>query len=305
MTASPDHLAAALARDAAALETCLDGLLPPIGGDGLGRLGAAMRYGVMGGGKRLRAFLVLEGARLCGAPQTGALRVAAALECLHAYSLVHDDLPAMDNDDLRRGKPTLHHAFDQATAILAGDALQTFAFELIADPLTHKEGAVRAELCLSLAQAAGAQGMAGGQMIDLAAEGRWADVEPPKTETAIRRLQTLKTGALIRCAAQAGAILAQDAAARARLADYGAALGLAFQIADDLLDIEGDAARAGKAVGKDAAQGKATLPRLMGIQAARAEAKRLIEAAQTALMPYGGRAADLIALAFFTINREV
>lgn len=294
----------ALARTAAELETHLDHILPrwlPGGGQ---RLCDAMRYAVMGGGKRLRAFLVIEGTRLCGGDTNAAWRAAAAVECLHAYSLVHDDLPAMDNDDLRRGRPTVHRAFDEATAILAGDALLTHAFHILANPETHPDGDVRAELCLALARGAGAMGMVGGQMLDLAAEGRWPAISQDKDLNAVRQIQGLKTGALIMAAAEMGPIIADDRPARAAMRVYGQALGLAFQIADDLLDLEGSREKAGKAVGKDAALGKATLPSLMGIEAARAEARAQAERAVRALEQIGGDAALLEALAFFAIERD-
>ncbi len=203
------------------------------------RLMAAMRHAALAGGKRLRPFLVVETARLLGRDDPGVVQAGAAVELLHCYSLVHDDLPAMDDDDLRRGKPTVHRAFDEATAILAGDALQALAFERLADPAVHPDPAVRSELVLGLARAGGLAGMAGGQMLDLAAEGRYGDAAPGEAE--IRRLQAMKTGALLAFAVEAGAILAgADAAARKALRAYGQALGAAFQIADDLLDRRGE-----------------------------------------------------------------
>src|SRR6476659_9052192 len=262
---------AATARD---IETLLDRLLSPAALSSETarppRLVAAMRHGALDGGKRLRPFLVVETAALFDVDRAGALMAGAALELIHCYSLVHDDLPAMDNDDLRRGRPTVHKAFDDATAILAGDALLTLAFDVMARAEVHAEANVRAALVLELARAAGIGGMAGGQMLDLAAEGRFGDRQT-LGETDVKTLQAMKTGALIRFAARAGAILGQaDAPGRAALDRYGAAVGQAFQIADDLLDVEGDAATLGKAAGKDAAAGKATLVSLLGVAGARA-----------------------------------
>jgi farnesyl diphosphate synthase len=283
----PTRLADALARAAARVEAALDALLP-IGPPGQARLDEAMRYACLGGGKRLRAFLVIETAALFDAPERAAERTAAAVEMLHAYSLVHDDLPAMDDDDLRRGKPTLHKAFDEATAILAGDALQARAFGVLAEPETHADAAVRADLVAALALAAGTTGMAGGQMLDLLAEHRSPD------ESGVRHLQALKTGRLIGFCCEAGAILGRaDAEARARLRDFGRGIGLAFQIADDLLDEIGDEAKVGKRLRKDLSHHKATLPARMGIDAASAEAHRLVAEAVALLDAHGARA-DLL-----------
>jgi farnesyl diphosphate synthase len=268
------------------------------------RLLAAMRHAVLGGGKRLRPFLVVESANLFGAARDGALLAGAALECLHCYSLVHDDLPAMDDDDLRRGRPTVHKAFDQATAILAGDALLTFAFDVMAREDIHRNPAVRIALVSELAQAAGLGGMAGGQMLDLAAEGRFDD-KRVLGEDEIAKLQAMKTGALIRFACRAGAILGQaDAAARADIDRYGAAIGQAFQIADDLLDIEGDLKTVGKATAKDAAAGKATLVAALGPAGARARLDALIAQADAALAPFGAKADILRAAARFVAERR-
>ncbi len=263
------------------------------------RLNDAMRYAVLGGGKRLRPFLVLESARLFGLADEAALNVGAALECIHCYSLVHDDLPAMDDDDLRRGRPTVHKAFDEATAILVGDTLLTLAFEILNDPSTHEHASVRSELSLGLARSAGRAGMAGGQMLDLEAPGQQLD------EAEILRLQSMKTGALIRFACQAGAILAEagDSELQA-LQDYGEALGLAFQLADDLLDVEGDAAVIGKAVAKDSGAGKGTLVSLIGIEAARHKLDELEARAADALSPFGEASAILRAAAHFVANRN-
>ena len=274
----------AAARD---IETLLDNLLPMT--EGLERrLLEAMRYSALGGGKRLRPFLVMESAKLFSVAPSSAMRVGAALEMVHCYSLVHDDLPAMDNDDLRRGRPTTHKAFDDATAILAGDALLTRSFEVIAHPGTHGDASVRAELVLALAQAAGAEGMCGGQMIDIEAEKQTLDLG------AITRLQRMKTGALINFGVEAGAILGKaPAVLRHALQGYAHDLGLAFQIADDLLDVEGTAEAVGKATGKDEARGKATFVSLLGVERARAQADMLADQAAAHLEPFGD-AADLL-----------
>jgi farnesyl diphosphate synthase len=268
------------------------------------RLLAAMRHAVLGGGKRLRPFLLIESAALFGAARAGALLAGAALECLHCYSLVHDDLPAMDNDDLRRGRPTTHKEFDEATAILAGDALLTLAFDILARAEIHREASVRAALVLELARAAGLGGMAGGQMLDLAAEGRFA-AKRALDETEIATLQAMKTGALIRFACRAGVILGEaDAEALARLDRFGVAIGKAFQIAADILDVEGDAATLGKAAGKDAAAGKATLVAVLGIDGARARLAALIDEAEAALAPFGNKADTLRMAARFIAARR-
>jgi farnesyl diphosphate synthase len=268
------------------------------------RLVAAMRHAALDGGKRLRPFLLVETAGVFGASRAGALMAGAALELVHCYSLVHDDLPAMDDDDLRRGRPTVHKAFDEATAILVGDALLTLAFDAMARPQVHSDPAVRVALVLGLARASGLGGMAGGQMLDLAAEGRF---EPKRTFAAkeIATLQAMKTGALIRFACQAGAILGQaDAAARAGTDRYGIAIGQAFQIADDLLDVEGDTKTLGKAAGKDAAAGKATLVAALGLDGARARLRELVTEADDALAPFGARADTLRAAARFVAERR-
>lgn len=268
------------------------------------RLVAAMRHAVLGGGKRLRPFLVVETATLFDAARDGALLAGAALECLHCYSLVHDDLPAMDNDDLRRGRPTVHKAFDDATAILAGDALLTLAFDILARNEVHADAAVRSKLVLELARAAGLGGMAGGQMLDLAAEGRFED-KHALTQDEILTLQAMKTGALLRFACRAGAILGQaDGTALAALDRYGAIIGQAFQIADDLLDVEGDAATLGKAAHKDAAAGKATLVSTLGVAGAHARLDALIAEAEDALAPFEAKADTLRAAARFVAARK-
>ncbi len=296
----PAELAAALKNAAAEIEQTLDALLPlPEGPEA--RLFEAMRYAAMGGGKRLRGFLVIEGARQFSVARASALRVAAAIEMLHAYSLVHDDLPAMDDDDLRRGKPSTHKAFDEATAILAGDALQAHAFWVLSEEDTHSDPAVRAELVRCLAKAAGARGMCGGQMLDMLAEG----AGEPLDEPAIGRLQLLKTGRLIEFAAEAGAILGKAAPLpRHALAAYGRDLGAAFQIADDLLDATASAEEAGKRTGKDAAAGKATLVALLGKERARIQAARLVEQACAHLDSFGERADRLRDLATYTVQRK-
>jgi len=258
-----------------------------------------MHYAALGGGKRLRPFLVIQSAALFGVTSDAARRTAAAVEMIHAYSLVHDDLPAMDDDDLRRGRPTVHRRFDEATAILAGDALQTLAFEMLADPLTHPSAAVRCDLIDALARAAGAAGMAGGQMLDLqAAAAEW-------TAASVETMQAMKTGALFALACESGAILGEaPAEARAALRAFGANFGRAFQITDDLLDVTGDAAIAGKAVGKDAARGKATLVALLGVDGARQAATRFCHNALESLDLYGDKADLLRAVARRVIDRR-
>jgi farnesyl diphosphate synthase len=263
----------------------------------------AMRYASLGGGKRLRPFLLIEAARLFGAEGEGVLRAAAALEMIHCYSLVHDDLPALDNDDLRRGRPTTHKAFDEATAILVGDGLLTYAFDVTADPATHADPAIRVELVLLLARAAGLGGMIGGQVLDLEAE---QAREAHQAETVIK-LQSMKTGALLHYAVNAGAILGgADAGARAALSDYGHALGAAFQVADDILDVEADEAVLGKRAGKDANRNKATLVAALGLEAARARRDKLSAAAIAALesFPQGAKASVLKEAARFAAARK-
>ena len=268
------------------------------------RLLAAMRHAVLGGGKRLRPFLLVETAALFGTARGRALLAGAALECLHCYSLVHDDLPAMDDDELRRGRPTVHKAFDQATAILAGDALLTVAFDVLSRSEVDPDPAVRIALVAELARAAGLGGMAGGQMLDLAAEGRFDD-KRALGENEIATLQAMKTGALIRFACRAGAILGQaEPQARAGIDRYGAAVGQAFQIADDLLDFEGDTRTIGKTAGKDAAAGKATLVAALGVAGARARLDALIVEADAALAPFGAKADTLRAAARFIAERR-
>jgi farnesyl diphosphate synthase len=270
------------------------------------RLLDAMRYAGLGGGKRFRPFLVVESATLFGVPEKHALLVGAALECIHCYSLVHDDLPAMDNDDLRRGRPTAHKAFDEATAILAGDGLLTFAFDIASRPDAHPDPAVRSAIVNLLARASGIGGMAGGQMIDLAAEGRFTNgARQSLSEDEIRVLQGMKTGALLHFACLAGATLGgATKAERDALDRYGIAVGRAFQIADDLLDVEGDAALVGKQTGKDEAAGKATMVRVLGVAGAKARLEQLVRESEAALAPFGARAEMLVTAAKFVAHRS-
>ena len=298
-----------LARIAHDTEALLDRLLSSIVADGEharpSRLLEAMRYASLGGGKRLRPFLVVESAQLFNVPRPSSLMAGAALECVHCYSLVHDDLPAMDNDDLRRGRPATHKAFDEATAVLAGDGLLTFAFDILSRPDTHPDFDIRLKLVSSLARAAGLGGMAGGQMLDLAAEGRFDARVPRLAEHEVRVLQAMKTGALLHFGCVAGAILGKADQSRRRSLDrYGAALGEAFQIADDLLDLEGDPATVGKTTGKDAAAHKATLVAVLGPAAARRRLDDLIAEAQAALAPFGRDGEVLKAAARFVATRS-
>ena len=291
-------LGARLSQTAREIEAVLDALLPlPAGPER--RVVEAMRYAALGGGKRLRGFLIVEGAALCGAARAGALRAAAAVEMLHAYSLVHDDLPAMDDDDLRRGQPSCHRRFDEATAILAGDALQTRAFEVLADAATAEDATTRCRLITAFALASGADGMVGGQMIDMEGENRRFDLDQ------VRRLHALKTGALIRFSAEAGAILAAaPEAVRVRLFAYGRDIGTAFQVADDVLDATAPAEVLGKTAGKDLAAGKSTFVSLLGIDGARDEALRLAREAVAQLDGFGPEADALRALAMHMVERK-
>lgn len=290
-------------------EALLDRLLAstPVDGERArpARLLEAMRYASLGGGKRLRPFLVVASAALFKVAPQSSLMAGAALECVHCYSLAHDDLPAMDNDDLRRGRPTTHKAFDEATAILAGDGLLTFAFDILSRPETHPDAEVRLKLVTALARAAGLGGMVGGQMLDLAAEGRF-DASPPKLgEQDVKTLQAMKTGALLRFGCLAGAILGKaDQGQWTALDRYGSALGEAFQIADDLLDLEGDPATVGKATGKDAAAHKATQVGALGPATARRRLDSLVAEAQAALNPFGSDADILKAAARFVATRS-
>jgi farnesyl diphosphate synthase len=290
-------------------EALLDRLLAPTLVDGErgrpARLLDAMRYASLGGGKRLRPFLVVETAALFGVPRHNSLMAGAALECVHCYSLAHDDLPAMDNDDLRRGRPTTHKAFDEATAVLAGDGLLTFAFDILSRPETHADADVRLKLVSALARAAGLGGMVGGQMLDLAAEGRFDSAPQRLGEQDVKTLQAMKTGALLRFGCLAGAILGRaDQSRWSALDRYGSALGEAFQIADDLLDLEGDPATVGKATGKDAAAHKATQVGVLGPATARRRLDSLVAEAQAALSPFGSDGDVLRAAARFVATRS-
>jgi farnesyl diphosphate synthase len=295
----PGAFPEALAEAAALTDTLLDKLVVvPAGPEA--RVFEAMRYSALAPGKRLRPFLVLASAQLFSVAQRSALQAAAAVELIHAYSLVHDDLPAMDNSDLRRGRPTCHKQFDDATAVLAGDALLTFAFEVLAQEDTHGDPAVRCELVTALATAAGGNGMVGGQMFDLLAE-----KDPTLGLGAITRLQRLKTGALIAFSCEAGAILGKaPQEMRRALRGYAHDLGLAFQIADDLLDVEGSAAAIGKPVGSDAAAGKATFVSILGVERARAQAEHLVQQAVAHLDLFEKKADLLRQAAQFVINRR-
>jgi farnesyl diphosphate synthase len=291
-------LGGALDKAAKATEQTLELVLPPPHGLH-SRIHDAMRYATFAGGKRLRPFLVIECAGLFGITPERASRAAAAIEVLHTYSLVHDDLPAMDNDDLRRGRPTTHKAFDEATAILTGDGLLTIAFAILSHPDTHPSAEVRVKLIARLAEAAGCDGMIGGQMIDMLAETRSFDAEE------IKLLQRLKTGQLFEFSCEAGAILAEAGPEhQERLKAFARDMGLVFQITDDLLDVTSTAEKTGKAVGKDQDHGKATLVSIYGIEGARAEAKKIADRAVAALEPYGARAAALRELLPFLLTRE-
>lgn len=295
---SETALAAALKAAGEAVNAELDCLLPlPEGPEA--RVIEAMRYASLDGGKRLRPFLVMQSASLFNVSPSAALRVGCAVEMIHCYSLVHDDLPCMDDDDLRRGRPTCHKQFDEATALLAGDALLTRAFEVLAAESTHPDPAVRCALVSELAHASGGAGMVGGQMVDLRAAELQMDV------AAITRLQQMKTGRLIGFSCEAGALLAKAAPTlRQALRNYAHDLGLAFQIADDLLDVEGDAAQVGKRVGKDADAGKATFVSLLGVERARAQARMLADQACAHLDPFGDKADLLRATAWFVVERQ-
>lgn len=295
--------AAALVRDRARdvardIDAAFDSMLA-VPADPRARLYEAMRHAAIGGGKRLRPLLVRAACDLFNISRESALRVGLAIECIHVYSLIHDDLPAMDDDDMRRGKPTVHRAFDEASAILAGDCLHDLAFEILADEETHPDPFVRIELVRALALASGPAGMAGGQMMDLEAEKTRFDL------ATVTRLQNLKTGALIAICVEAAAIMArlpQDA--RTPLHGYARDIGLAFQIADDLLDVEGDAALAGKALGKDAAAGKETFVSLLGVDRAREQGRLLVEQAKAHLHGYGAEADLLRAIADYIVERD-
>ena len=290
-------LPTALAAHAATVEQAIDALLPQPEGHERNLL-AAMRYATLNGGKRMRGFLVMEVAGLFKVATASAARVAASVEMLHAYSLVHDDLPCMDDDDLRRGQPSTHRKFDEATAVLAGDALQARAFEILAEPDTHSDPAARCELVMALGLASGARGMCGGQMIDMATEGQTL------TAVEVGRLQALKTGRLIQYSAEAGAILGRvPAQVRTQILGYGRDIGAAFQIADDVLDAVGTTDGIGKTAGKDEAAGKATMVALLGVERARAQAEMLADQAVSHLEAFGPEADRLRALAKYVVRR--
>ncbi len=289
-------------RTEAALERLLpDTAMPPA------RLHAAMRYVVLGGGKRVRPLLCHAAGEMFSAPVAALDAAACAVELIHGYSLVHDDLPCMDDDVLRRGKPTTHVQFDEATAVLAGDGLLTFAFDILSRTQTHLDAAVRVELVSALARAAGIGGMVGGQMLDLAAEGRFSGAGPQRLgEEGVLTLQAMKTGALLRFACQAGGMLGSGTPAqRKALERFGAAVGQAFQIADDLLDVEGDTALVGKQTGKDAGAGKATMVDILGLDGAKARLRELVTEAEQSLASFGNSAAVLIEGARFVADRRM
>ncbi len=296
------HLPVVLAQEAESIMAAVDrefDMLLAVPADPRARLYEAMRHAAIGGGKRMRPLLVSAAARLFNVSDDAALRVGCAIEAIHVYSLIHDDLPCMDDDDMRRGKPTVHKAFDEAIAVLAGDSLHALAFEWLAEDETHPDPFVRSELILEIGKAAGPSGMAGGQMMDLAAETEQFDLQT------VTRLQQLKTGALIAVSVEAGAILGRvPPEGRVHLRAYARDIGLAFQIADDLLDVEGDAALTGKAVGKDEAAGKATFLSLLGVERAREQAKMLVNQAIAHLGTYGPEADLLRAIARYVIERD-
>jgi farnesyl diphosphate synthase len=291
-------LASALEDIAHEIDRAFDNLLQ-IPDDPRARLFEAMRHAAIGGGKRLRPLLVVAACNLFNVDRQAALRVGCAIECIHTYSLIHDDMPCMDDDDLRRGKPTVHKAFGEAEAVLAGDALHALAFEILADDATHSDPFVRSELVLELARASGPEGMAGGQMMDIEAERATFDLHT------VTKLQQLKTGALIGFCLDAGAIMGKiPPDGRTALRAYARDVGLAYQIADDILDVEGDAELAGKALSKDAAAGKATFLSLLGLERARAQANALVDQAIAHLNPFGAEADLLRAIARFTVERD-
>ncbi|MCJ2059633.1 polyprenyl synthetase family protein [Methylobacterium sp. J-048] len=296
-----------LAQVAETVETFLvDRLGPEVGPGEIARpprLMEAMRHAVLGGGKRLRPFLAIETARMLGGSEAAALAAGAGVELVHCYSLVHDDLPAMDDDDMRRGKPTVHKAYDEATAILVGDALQTLAFEIVADPTWQPDARIRADLVLGLARASGLGGMVGGQLLDLTAEGRFGAANMDVDDTL--RMQAMKTGAILAFSVEAGAIVGgADEGQRAALLRYGLALGQAFQIADDILDREASPEAMGKATGKDKDAGKATLVDRLGLDGARAECDRLVGVCEDAVALWGEGARTLRDAARFTVARK-
>lgn len=295
-----DLLAENLKQVQAGIDSVFDAMLP-VPQDTSARLVDAMRYAAIGGGKRVRPLLVVSTASLFGVNRESALRAGAAIEAIHVYSLIHDDLPCMDNDDMRHGKPTLHRVYDEATAVLAGDALHALAFEILADVETSADPFTRSELILTLGQASGMNGMAGGQMMDMVADEEGIEYDLHT----ITRLQQLKTGALLAASVEMGAILGKVAPqGRAHLRAYARDIGLAFQIADDLLDVEGDADKAGKTLRKDEVQGKQTFVTLMGVEKAREQARALVDQAVLRLASYGPEADVLRALARFIVERD-
>jgi farnesyl diphosphate synthase len=298
MSIVPIGLKNALDGIAADIDAAFERLLAPPD-DSRAKLYQAMRHAAIGGGKRMRPLLVCAACDLFHVARPQAIRVALAIECIHVYSLIHDDMPCMDDDDLRRGRPTVHKAFDEATAVLAGDSLHALAFEVLSGPVTHADPFVRIELVAELARASGPAGMAGGQMMDLVAEQQVFDLPT------VTRLQQLKTGALIGFCLEAGAIMAHiPPEGRLKLRGYARDIGLAFQIADDLLDVEGNAAAVGKAVGKDAAAGKATFVSLLGVERARQQAGMLVDQAIGHLQSFGAEADLLRSIAHYVVDRD-
>ncbi|MEE4290088.1 MAG: farnesyl diphosphate synthase [Erythrobacter sp.] len=300
MSVDRDLLGDELRRVQADVDAVFDEVLP-VPGDTRARLVEAMRYAAIGGGKRVRPLLVVSTAALFGVDRDAAVRVGTAIEAIHVYSLIHDDLPCMDDDDLRHGKPTLHHKFDEATAVLAGDSLHALAFEILADPQTTADPFTRVQLIATLGRASGMDGMAGGQMMDMVADEEGIDYDLHT----VTRLQQLKTGALLAAAVEMGAILGRVAPeGRGHLRNYARDIGLAFQIADDLLDVEGDQEKAGKALRKDIEQGKQTFVTLMGVDKAREQARALVDQAIAHLSSHGKEADTLRALARFIVERD-
>ncbi|WP_369025331.1 polyprenyl synthetase family protein [Qipengyuania sp. RANM35] len=298
VTAKPDLLSEAFERIQDEVDSAFDAFLP-VPQDSRARLVEAMRYAAIGGGKRVRPLLVVATAELFGVNRNAAVNAGCAVEAIHAYSLIHDDLPCMDDDDLRHGKPTVHMAFDEATAVLAGDSLHALAFDILTQPDTSTDPFVRAELVATLARASGHDGMAGGQMMDMMSEEQDYDLRQ------VTRLQQLKTGALLAASVEMGAVLGRiPPEGRAHLRAYARDIGLAFQIADDLLDVEGDQDKAGKALRKDEGQGKRTFVTLMGVEQARAQAEMLVEQAGSHLASHGEDARLLVELARFIVKRD-
>ncbi len=296
--AMPDLLGEAFERIQQEVDSAFDAFLP-VPDDTRARLVEAMRYAAIGGGKRVRPLLLVATAELFGVNRDAAINAGCAVEAIHAYSLIHDDLPCMDDDDLRHGKPTLHKAFDEAAAVLAGDCLHALAFDILTQADTSTDPFVRAELVATLARASGHDGMAGGQMMDIVSEEEKYDLRQ------VTRLQQLKTGALLAASVEMGAILGRvPPEGRAHLRAYARDIGLAFQIADDLLDVEGDEEKAGKALRKDEIQGKQTFVTLMGREQARTQAEMLVDQAGRHLASYGEEARLLVDLAHFVVKRD-